>query len=166
MNCCSRVHEPKQSSGNTHGHPRAAIPTAPPPHPKCRDKRACQDKVATAIRTFKDTAHPTQPFPKRHPSEVRIGRLCLIHPLPPSGLPGYPCQVEMRKEAPPSGQRKKGKRCHRRARKKGKEGVAAGSMKASQSCVHATPGNKLRLPDENLLSSVKVVWTGIKTGII
>ncbi|GFN80240.1 hypothetical protein PoB_000674600 [Plakobranchus ocellatus] len=51
-------------------HSRPATPTVPPtPDPRCRHQRACQYKAATAIRTFKDTARPIQPFPKCYPSE-------------------------------------------------------------------------------------------------
>ncbi|GFO40088.1 hypothetical protein PoB_006659300 [Plakobranchus ocellatus] len=50
-------------------HPRPATPTVPPiPDPRRPHRRACQDKAATAIRTFKDTARLIQPFPNRHPS--------------------------------------------------------------------------------------------------
>ncbi|GFO42843.1 hypothetical protein PoB_006934800 [Plakobranchus ocellatus] len=51
-------------------HPRSATPTVPPtPDPRCHHRRARQDKVATAIRTFKDTARPVQPLLKSHPFE-------------------------------------------------------------------------------------------------
>ncbi|GFN78589.1 hypothetical protein PoB_000509500 [Plakobranchus ocellatus] len=67
--------------------PRPATPIIPPnPEPRRRDRRARLDKVATAIRTFRNTARPIQPFPKRHPFEQRTGKLCCLHPLPPSGI--------------------------------------------------------------------------------
>ncbi|GFN81278.1 hypothetical protein PoB_000778400 [Plakobranchus ocellatus] len=78
-------------------HPRPATPTVPPiPDPRRRRRRARQDKVVT----FKDTARPIQPFPKRHPSEKRTGNLCRLRPLPPSGLPRCPRQAFSRQIAP------------------------------------------------------------------
>ncbi|GFO08507.1 hypothetical protein PoB_003501200 [Plakobranchus ocellatus] len=101
-------------------HPRPAIPTVPPiPDPSRRHRRARQDKVVTAIRTFKDTARPIQPFPRCHPFEQRIGKLCSVCPLPPSGIletDSAPVRREKnRKEAPPSGEKNN---CHRQAKEK------------------------------------------------
>ncbi|GFN98073.1 hypothetical protein PoB_002457900 [Plakobranchus ocellatus] len=44
--------------------PRLATPIVQPtPDPRRRHRRARQNKVTTAIRTFKDTARPIQPSP-------------------------------------------------------------------------------------------------------
>ncbi|GFO05774.1 hypothetical protein PoB_003227900 [Plakobranchus ocellatus] len=92
-------------------HPRPATPTVPPiPDPSRRHGRARQDKVVTAIRTFKDTARPIQPFPRRHPFKQRTGKLCRIRPLPPSRLPRCPCQAFSRPIAPPLGERRREKK--------------------------------------------------------
>ncbi|GFO20243.1 hypothetical protein PoB_004674800 [Plakobranchus ocellatus] len=79
-------HVPGAKSRKVHtapkAQPRPATLIVPPnPEPRRRDRRARQDKVATAIRTFKDTARPIQPFPKRHPFEQRTGKLCCLRPL-------------------------------------------------------------------------------------
>ncbi|GFN74427.1 hypothetical protein PoB_000093300 [Plakobranchus ocellatus] len=125
----SHVHGAKSRKVRTasKAQPRPATPTVPPnPEPKRHHRRACQDKAATAIRTFKDTARPIQPFPKRHPFEQRTGKLCCLRPLPPSGIletdsttvrrekkkeekkgKKAPPSGEKRKEAPPSGEKKR-----------------------------------------------------------
>ncbi|GFO30332.1 hypothetical protein PoB_005683700 [Plakobranchus ocellatus] len=85
----SHVHGAKSRKVRTasKAQPRPATPIVPPnPEPRRRDRRARLDKVATAIRTFKDTARPIQPFPIRHPFEQRTGKLCCLRPLPPSGI--------------------------------------------------------------------------------
>ncbi|GFO42850.1 hypothetical protein PoB_006935500 [Plakobranchus ocellatus] len=92
----SRVHGTKARKVQitSTAHPRHATLTVPPtPGPRRRHRRARQDKVETVIRTFKDTARTIQPFPKRHPSEYRTGKLCHIRPLPPWGLTRCPRQA-------------------------------------------------------------------------
>ncbi|GFO12438.1 hypothetical protein PoB_003894300 [Plakobranchus ocellatus] len=85
----SHIHGAKSRKVRTasKAQPRPATPIVlPNPEPRRRDRRTCQDKVATAIRTFRDTARPIQPFPKRHPFEQRTGELCCLRPLPPPGI--------------------------------------------------------------------------------
>ncbi|GFO47160.1 UDP-glucuronosyltransferase 2a1-like [Plakobranchus ocellatus] len=66
------------------------------PNLRDSDQRACQDEAPTAICTFGDTTPPPpiQPFAKRQPCEQRC-----LHPLPPTGLPGYPPKAESTLEA-------------------------------------------------------------------
>ncbi|GFN76369.1 hypothetical protein PoB_000287500 [Plakobranchus ocellatus] len=82
----------------TSAQPRPATPTVPPtPDPRRRHRRARQDKVVTAIRTFKDTARPIQPFPILIPSSSVQGS-CVVYALCPRRKPFS------RPIAPPSGE--------------------------------------------------------------
>ncbi|GFO20033.1 hypothetical protein PoB_004653800 [Plakobranchus ocellatus] len=68
--CSFNVTKARKVRITSTAHPRPATLTAPPtPDPRRRHREAGQDKVATAIRTFKDVTCPIQPFPNRHPSE-------------------------------------------------------------------------------------------------
>ncbi|GFN81315.1 hypothetical protein PoB_000782100 [Plakobranchus ocellatus] len=67
-----KVDEEAVDAGKSRQHPLyiqippSRLPGSPSPP---RFVRARQNKVATAIRTYKDTALPIQPFPKYHSSE-------------------------------------------------------------------------------------------------